>query len=179
MPETSEATDVSISISGEGETHRRQVSGCDAPTPQDRQDDGSADSPVAVMKRVDRFELDVRDAGLDDGRDVVAVHECAEIFKEVFHKLGWWWNELGVAWARRIAADPVLIGSDHSPERLVPSSGKQRLVDLDQMAAGEGPRLLSNLYRELKGSNIREHALGGRISTITKLRLPRVFGARG
>nr|WP_236565373.1 MULTISPECIES: hypothetical protein [Nocardia] len=71
-------------------------------------DQRATGSAVAVDERVDRLELRVRDGGLRDSGQIVAIAERDQVLHQLGYELRRWWNEGGRAGIEGAATDPVL-----------------------------------------------------------------------
>ena len=152
--------DVSVRLPGKGEAHRRQVPRCDSASAENRQDQCSADAPVAVVEGVNRLELCVRDRRLNHGGNVLSVAECAQIVQQLGNELVRRRDELCVAWARRGAADPVLFFADPPAEVVVAGAGEEEAMDVEQMVARKLVDVACESDGALERGDVGEDALG-------------------
>src|SRR5262245_11053871 len=90
-----------------------------APFAEEKRDEQSADTSVAVKKRVDRLELRVGDSYLDEQRDVVIlVQERLEVSKSRGHLLWRRRNKRGVCERRASRSNPVLSPSQFTGRQM-------------------------------------------------------------
>ncbi len=128
-----EPVDISLFVLCEHHADRRHEVRCDVPALQDDLHQNAPRSPVAVLVRVDRFELCVCECRLGERRQRLGIAESAEVVEEGVHLLGWRRYEVRAARVVVVAADPVLLGSylagDLGPFR----SRHEEAVNLDNL----------------------------------------------
>src|SRR5262245_41469473 len=93
---------------------------------QDERNEQAADAPVAIQKRMDSLELDVRQSGFDQrwiGR-VFVVNEAFQRAHAILNVGGWRWNEMRVSGPR--AANPVLRATEFARRLLAPSASREQ-----------------------------------------------------
>ena len=130
VPVGSEPFNVLVAESRQDQADRQYRLGGEPASGEHGVDEGAADASVAVSERMDRFELGVREAGLDNGRVPTSVEVADEVIEQrrnVFRGGG---DEVGVQGVVVGAADPVLHGADAAVLRLV---GQQRGVQFKQV----------------------------------------------
>jgi hypothetical protein len=89
---------------------------------------------------MNRLELCVSDRCLHDSGEIVTVHECREVAKQLRNLLRGWRDELGIERAVQPAADPVLLGS-HLTSGLVVNAREKGAMDVGEIRGPEGPAL--------------------------------------
>ena len=77
-------------------------------------------------------------------------------------------DEFRIAWARRGAADPVLLRADQPAEMLVTGACKKEPVDIEQMLAREFVDLARKSNGAFESGDVGQNALGSQVSHIRR-----------
>ncbi len=131
-------------------------------------DQAAADAAVAVAKGVDRLELDMRDRRLRDRRDVVAIHESAEVTQQWLNFLVGGADVFGVG--RGAAPDPARLGADLAGDPVQRWDDRQLTVDLGDRVEVDGPRIGADLDSALQCPD-RAHNLAGAVVALATFQL--------
>lgn len=115
----------------------------------------AADAAVAVEKRVDRLELDVRQRCFDERRlrRVLIVDETLE-FGHAFFDEGWWRrNEMGRSRPR--ASDPVLRAPEFARKPFAASAARKKLgVHFPDKPVRKGKAFMQARHAVIQGGHI-------------------------
>ena len=134
---------------GDGQNHVAS----DAAGEQERGDEGSSGSAVAVSERVDRFKLGVRDSRLCEGVNIAAVHEGYKVFEGGRNPLVMRCHIVGGY--RRITLNPHPLGAEYTGV-LLQAAGQFAVHREDIIDAN----VLCGVQGCTHGVNIARHQLG-------------------
>lgn len=132
VPRCRQPRDVVIGARCEDERNRREHPLCKTATSHNDVDECTSGSTVSIHERVDGFDLRVRDCGLRNRRQRVAVAKRAEIVKQILHLLMRRRDVRSGAGVEATSANPVLLLSDPAAVALVTCSRQEPPVDLQE-----------------------------------------------
>lgn len=111
---------------------------------------------VAVRKRVDRFELNVRYCRLCNSRQIVTVGEADQVIEEVGHIIGRRRYELSKP-RRDPSTDPALHRADSPRNGSVPVGRQQCCVNIAKVTDVKPTLPCANLNRPCHRLNVSDH----------------------
>jgi hypothetical protein len=126
----------------------------------------AASAPVAIDKRMDSLEGSVGDRGLGDWWKVIAPAETAQIVHQARHARRRRWDELGLERPERVAADPILLGTELAAVHREASWGQEPAVHFQDAferhgaiggdCIGHGVDVGKHFMRELVGRRVAD-----------------------
>ena len=125
----------------------------DAAGEQERGDEGSSGSAVAVGERVDRFKLGVRDSRLCEGVNIAAVHEGYKVFEGGRNPLVMRCHIVGGVGC--ITLNPHPLGAEYAAV-LLQAAGqfavhREDIIDANVLSGGQGSTPAVNIERHQLG----------------------------
>src|SRR5690349_8312566 len=116
---SSETCDVALPRVGQDHADWRNVVRGYPATAKDYVDQRPPCPPIAIIERMDRFELRVHQRRLDQRRQEIVVHRGVQIIQKARYFLHWRRYVIRTAWRVVVPADPVL-SSPEAPGNLRP-----------------------------------------------------------
>jgi hypothetical protein len=162
--EVLQAGDVGVLVPAQHQRNRWHVARRNPTSLEEHMDEAAANTAIAVAERMDRLELGMRDRRLRDGRDVVSVHELAEIGDQGWDVFMRRWDEHGMQ--RRSAADPSLRPTDLPGDPAQRGGNRKRPVDGADVIEVKVAGLATDPNRRVHSSRIAQDLLGEEIARL-------------
>ena len=159
-----QAGDIGVLIRTQHQGDRRHVARRNPTALKEHMDETATNATVAIPEGVDRLELGMRDRRLRNGRDVVSVHELAEIGDQRWDVFMWGWDEHGMQ--RRGTADPSLRLTDLPGDPAQRRGNRKRPVDGADVIEVKVAGLATDPNRRVHSSRIAQNLLGEEIARL-------------